>query len=156
MINVAILPNKNLTKIPSFSPGVRKKLCALSLSARAAHGELPLPMPTILRRPTHMIIVTGMPNNTINVKGESSDEDYTNLRINRKTCSSGSGSGLVTVGKTISRHHSARGGSSNGGASVSSRGNTGRHLRNGAGGTRDERANLMAETRFRANPRTPR
>lgn len=42
--------------------GVRKKLCALSLTARAAHGELPLPMP-ILRRPTHMIIVTGMANN---------------------------------------------------------------------------------------------
>lgn len=41
--------------------GVRQKLCALSLTARAAHGELPLPMP-ILRRPTHMIIVTGMPN----------------------------------------------------------------------------------------------
>lgn len=39
--------------------GVRQKLCALSLTARAAHGELPLPMP-ILRRPTHMIIVTGM------------------------------------------------------------------------------------------------
>ncbi|GAB0089121.1 uncharacterized protein DMENIID0001_036120 [Sergentomyia squamirostris] len=38
---------------------VRRKLCALSLTARAAHGELPLPMP-ILRRPTHMIIVTGM------------------------------------------------------------------------------------------------
>lgn len=41
--------------------GVRQKLCALSLTARAAHGELPLPMP-ILRRPTHMIIVTGMAN----------------------------------------------------------------------------------------------
>jgi hypothetical protein len=37
---------------------VRRRLCALSLRARAAHGELPLPMP-ILRRPTHMIIVTG-------------------------------------------------------------------------------------------------
>lgn len=41
--------------------GVRRKLCALSLTARAAHGELPLPMP-IMRRPTHMIIVTGLPN----------------------------------------------------------------------------------------------
>lgn len=41
--------------------GVRKKLCAVSLTARAAHGELPLPMP-ILRRPTHMIIVTGIAN----------------------------------------------------------------------------------------------
>lgn len=41
--------------------GVHQKLCALSLTARAAHGELPLPMP-IMRRPTHMIIVTGMAN----------------------------------------------------------------------------------------------
>ncbi|XP_065357044.1 uncharacterized protein LOC135951331 [Calliphora vicina] len=41
--------------------GVRRKLCALSLTARAAHGELPLPMP-ILRRQTHMVIVTGIAN----------------------------------------------------------------------------------------------
>lgn len=41
---------------------VRSKLCALSLTARAAHGELPLPMP-LLRRPTHVIIVAGMANN---------------------------------------------------------------------------------------------
>ncbi|CAD6997634.1 alpha-2A adrenergic receptor [Ceratitis capitata] len=41
--------------------GVRQKLCALSLTARAAHGELPLPMP-ILRRQTHMVIVTGIAN----------------------------------------------------------------------------------------------
>lgn len=57
--------------------GVRKKLCALSLTARAAHGELPLPMP-ILRRPTHMIIVTGMANNGRGggvVDNDSSDED---------------------------------------------------------------------------------
>lgn len=43
---------------------VRKKLCALSLTARAAHGELPLPMP-LLRRPTHVIIVTGMANSNL-------------------------------------------------------------------------------------------
>jgi 7 transmembrane receptor (rhodopsin family) len=57
--------------------GVRKKLCALSLTARAAHGELPLPMP-ILRRPTHMIIVTGMANaaRATGVDGHvSSDEE---------------------------------------------------------------------------------
>lgn len=57
--------------------GVRKRLCALSLTARAAHGELPLPMP-ILRRPTHMIIVTGMANNGRGggvVDNDSSDED---------------------------------------------------------------------------------
>lgn len=41
--------------------GVRRKLCALSLTARAAHGELPLPMP-ILRRQTNIVIVTGIAN----------------------------------------------------------------------------------------------
>lgn len=55
--------------------GVRRKLCALSLTARAAHGELPLPMP-ILRRPTHMIIVTGMANAARGVvSNDSSEED---------------------------------------------------------------------------------
>ena len=41
--------------------GVHSKLTALSLTARAKHGELPLPMP-LLRRPTHVIIVAGIPN----------------------------------------------------------------------------------------------
>ncbi|XP_065166075.1 5-hydroxytryptamine receptor 7 isoform X2 [Atheta coriaria] len=41
--------------------GVHAKLTALSLTARAKHGELPLPMP-LLRRPTHVIIVAGIPN----------------------------------------------------------------------------------------------
>ncbi|XP_050746222.1 uncharacterized protein LOC108021868 isoform X3 [Drosophila biarmipes] len=41
--------------------GVRRKLCALSLTARAAHGELPLPIP-ILRHQTQMVIVTGCCN----------------------------------------------------------------------------------------------
>lgn len=55
--------------------GVRSKLCALSLTARAAHGELPLPMP-ILRRPTHMIIVTGMANAAaVRDDDDSSNED---------------------------------------------------------------------------------
>lgn len=54
--------------------GVRQKLCALSLTARAAHGELPLPMP-ILRRPTHMIIVTGMANAAA---VQDDDDDSTN------------------------------------------------------------------------------
>lgn len=39
--------------------GVHAKLTALSLTARAKHGELPLPMP-LLRRPTHVIIVAGL------------------------------------------------------------------------------------------------
>ncbi|GJQ65753.1 hypothetical protein Trydic_g11937 [Trypoxylus dichotomus] len=47
--------------------GVHGKLTALSLTARAKHGELPLPMP-LMRRPTHVIIVAGMP-------GRLEDED---------------------------------------------------------------------------------
>ncbi|XP_044256671.1 somatostatin receptor type 4 [Tribolium madens] len=39
--------------------GVHAKLTAISLTARAKHGELPLPMP-LLRRPTHVIIVAGI------------------------------------------------------------------------------------------------
>ncbi|KAI8438045.1 hypothetical protein MSG28_010697 [Choristoneura fumiferana] len=38
---------------------VRVKLTALSLTARAAHGELPLPVP-LIQRPTHVIIVAGV------------------------------------------------------------------------------------------------
>lgn len=38
---------------------VRVKLTALSLTARAAHGELPLPVP-LMRRPTNVIIVAGV------------------------------------------------------------------------------------------------
>lgn len=39
--------------------GVHLSLTAVSLTARAQHGELPLPMP-LLRRPTNVIIVAGM------------------------------------------------------------------------------------------------
>lgn len=53
--------------------GVHQKLCALSLTARAQFNELPLPMP-ILRRPTHMIIVTGMANAAAD--DEDSDETH--------------------------------------------------------------------------------
>lgn len=60
--------------------GVRQKLCALSLTARAAHGELPLPMP-LLRRPTNMIIVTGLANaNKLNHPDSSEDELSQNRR----------------------------------------------------------------------------
>lgn len=38
---------------------VHVKLTALSLTARAAHGELPLPVP-LIQRPTHVIIVAGV------------------------------------------------------------------------------------------------
>uniref|UniRef100_A0A1B0CHF6 Uncharacterized protein n=1 Tax=Lutzomyia longipalpis TaxID=7200 RepID=A0A1B0CHF6_LUTLO len=57
---------------PAGSQKAPTKLCALSLTARAAHGELPLPMP-ILRRPTHMIIVTGMAPARGGVVGEQDD-----------------------------------------------------------------------------------
>lgn len=59
--------------------GVHQKLCALSLTARAAHGELPLPMP-IMRRPTHMIIVTGMAN----AGAVRDDEDSSNEGDNQQ------------------------------------------------------------------------
>lgn len=65
--------------------GVRKKLCALSLTARAAHGELPLPMP-ILRRPTHMIIVTGMANAGRGVVDHDSSDDDQDNNIEEKKC----------------------------------------------------------------------
>lgn len=57
--------------------GVHQKLCALSLTARAQFNELPLPMP-ILRRPTHMIIVTGMAN------AAADDEDSSNEENNQQ------------------------------------------------------------------------
>lgn len=64
--------------------GVRKKLCALSLTARAAHGELPLPMP-ILRRPTHMIIVTGMANAAaVRDEDDSTNDDVNNHHQQQK------------------------------------------------------------------------
>lgn len=47
--------------------GVHAKLTALSLTARAKHGELPLPIP-LIRRPTHVIIVAGMPKVRIYVR----------------------------------------------------------------------------------------
>jgi hypothetical protein len=119
--------------------GVRRKLCALSLTARAFHGELPLPMPAILRRPTHMIIVTGMPNNAIgHVNNESSDEEFSNLRVNRKNVS--------TSSVRFNSH----------GTASSSRVNISRGASRNGVGNRDEHLNLMAETKFRASPRVPR
>lgn len=55
--------------------GVHQKLCALSLTARAQFNELPLPMP-ILRRPTHMIIVTGMANAAADDDDSTNDETH--------------------------------------------------------------------------------
>lgn len=53
--------------------GVHAKLTALSLTARAKHGELPLPMP-LLRRPTHVIIVAGITK--VNIKFMFSNINY--------------------------------------------------------------------------------
>ncbi|XP_023166297.2 alpha-2A adrenergic receptor [Drosophila hydei] len=67
--------------------GVRRKLCALSLTARAAHGELPLPMP-ILRRQTHMVIVTGCANAQQAACGGATTADET---------SNGNGGGQMAI-----------------------------------------------------------
>lgn len=127
--------------------GVRRKLCALSLSARAQHGELPLPMPTILRRPTHMILVTGMTPNGLNVPAESSNDDFLSpQRSSRRSNGSDSNQGGMS---RISSNRRFNGSSGMVTVNPSS-------SKNGLG-TEDEQRNLMAETRFRAGPpRTPR
>lgn len=122
------------------SSGVRRKLCALSLTARAQHGELPLPMPTILRRPTHMILVTGMTPNGLNMPDSSHDEFLSPQRSN------GSDGNQCGVHRLSSNRRFN--GSSGSGVNPLSR--------NGLG-TEEENRNLMAETRFaRSGPRTPR
>ncbi|KAG5676456.1 hypothetical protein PVAND_006290 [Polypedilum vanderplanki] len=125
--------------------GVRRKLCALSLTARAQHGELPLPMPTILRRPTHMILVTGMTANGLNMPDmpDTSQDGYLSPPQSRRS----NGSENVQCGTT--RLNSNR--RYNGSSGVINLSNS----RNGLG-TDEEQRNLMAETRFRAGPRTPR
>lgn len=126
--------------IPAFGVllnhlGVRKKLCALSLTARAAHGELPLPMP-ILRRPTHMIIVTGMANAGRAV----GDPD---------SCSGDDEEAEVVVGAG-----GTAGGGDDCGDVVMSPVVNGR--RQDMMGSAEERRCMMAEARMRCNPRTPR
>ncbi|XP_070855066.1 uncharacterized protein [Drosophila suzukii] len=71
--------------------GVRRKLCALSLTARAAHGELPLPIP-ILRRQTHMVIVTGCPIAQQAACGVTMADDTSN------EIGTGTGGGPLVVG----------------------------------------------------------
>ncbi|KAH8282453.1 hypothetical protein KR054_007778 [Drosophila jambulina] len=78
--------------------GVRRKLCALSLTARAAHGELPLPIP-ILRRQTHMVIVTGCPNAQQAACGGATTGDE-----NSNGNGNGTGTGNVSPGD-IQLHH---------------------------------------------------
>ncbi|XP_070505086.1 cholecystokinin receptor-like [Chironomus tepperi] len=124
--------------------GVRRKLCALSLTARAQHGELPLPMPTILRRPTHMILVTGMTPNGLNVP-DSSHDDYLSPQKSSSRRSNGSDSNQCGVNRLNSNRRF------NGSSSIINPSNS----KNGLG-TDEENRNLMAETRFRASPRTPR
>ena len=125
--------------------GVRRKLCALSLTARAQHGELPLPMPTILRRQTHMILVTGMTPNGLNVQQESSHDEYLSPQRSSMLNSNGSDNNNDHRRSSNRRYN----GSSTSGMIPLSK--------SGLGGTDEENRNLMAETRFRSgHPRTPR
>lgn len=131
-----------------FDSGVRRKLCALSLTARAQHGELPLPMPTILRRPTHMILVTGMTPNGLNVQDSSlaSHDDFLSPQRSSMRNSNGSESNQCGVHRLNSNRRFN--GSSGSGINPLNK--------SGLGGTEEENRNLMAETRFRSGPRTPR
>ncbi|KAJ8984281.1 hypothetical protein NQ317_009765, partial [Molorchus minor] len=52
---------------------VHSKLTALSLTARAKHGELPLPIP-LIRRPIHVIIVAGIPKGSDQIRNPN-DQD---------------------------------------------------------------------------------
>lgn len=129
--------------IPAFGVllnhlGVRKKLCALSLTARAAHGELPLPMP-ILRRPTHMIIVTGMAN--------------AGRAVGDPDSCSGEEDAEAVVGGGEGRGGGGVGGVGNDGDVVMSPVVNGRRQDMGSA---EERRCMMAEARMRCNPRTPR
>lgn len=134
----------NLIKI--FITGVRRKLCALSLTARAQHGELPLPMPTILRRSTHMILVTGMTPNGLNVQESSLHGEYLSPHRSSKRNSNVSESNQCGVHRLSSNRRFN--GSSGSGLNP---------LNNRSGlGTDEENRNLMAETRFRSGTRTPR
>lgn len=120
-------------------------MCALSLSARAQHGELPLPMPTILRRPTHMILVTGMTG--LNVPPESSNDDFLSPQKSsrRSNGSDSNQSGMSRINSNRRFNGSSAAVTINPSSS-----------KNGLG-TEEEHRNLMAETKFRAGqPRTPR
>lgn len=124
-------------------------MCALSLSARAQHGELPLPMPTILRRPTHMILVTGMTPNGLNVPPDTSNDDF--LSPQRTSGGSRRFNGSDSNQGGMSRISSNRRFNGSSGVTINPSSS-----KNGLG-TEDEHRNLMAETKFRAGPpRTPR
>ncbi|CRK93337.1 CLUMA_CG006878, isoform A [Clunio marinus] len=126
--------------------GVRRKLCALSLTARAQHGELPLPMPTILRRPTHMILVTGMTANGLNVQ-ESSQSNFLSPQKSSNRNSKDSESNQCALNRlNCNRRFN---GSSGSGINPSSK--------NGVGGTAEEHRTLIMETKFLGSgPKTPR
>lgn len=101
-------------------------------------------MPTILRRPTHMILVTGMTPNGLNVP-DSSHDDYLSPQKSSSRRSNGSDSNQCGVNRLNSNRRF------NGSSSIVNPSNS----KNGLG-TDEENRNLMAETRFRASPRTPR
>lgn len=136
----------------SISKGVRRKLCALSLTARAQHGELPLPMPTILRRPTHMILVTGMTPNGLNNVQEASNDDFlsplkSSAASNSKQNSAGSENGINRLNNR--RFNGANGGEGSSSARIQM------NRTCGLIGTDDESRKLM-ETKFQVSPRIPK
>lgn len=139
-------------------PGVRRKLCALSLTARAQHGELPLPMPTILRRPTHMILVTGMTPNGLNNVQETSNDDFLSplksSNSNSRQQSAGSENGINRLNnRRFNGASNDRNGGGGEGGSSSTRIQMNRTC--GLTGTDDESRKLM-ETKFQASPRIPK
>lgn len=99
-------------------------------------------MPTILRRPTHMILVTGMTPNGLNMP-DTSQDDYLSPQPSSKH-SNGSESNQCGTNRLSSNRRY------NGSSLVNPTSS-----KNGLG-TDEENRNLMAETRFRAGPRTPR
>lgn len=138
--------------------GVRSKLCALSLTARAAHGELPLPMP-ILRRPTHMIIVTGMANAGRAVGGDadsccgSADDDNDGDDDGIGGKADNDDDVVVVVAADVAAVPNGMG------APEKALTTTKAEVEPSAAAdicAADEKRCMMAESRMRCNPRTPR
>lgn len=110
-------------------------------------------MPTILRRPTHMILVTGMTPNGLNNVQEASNDDFlsplkSSAASNSKQNSAGSENG-------INRLNNRRFNGANGGGEGSSTARIQMNRTCGLIGTDDESRKLM-ETKFQVSPRIPK